>query len=187
MSKTQIKTNDIQDSLEEFSLLYTGADKKAIWKKITELALGGDGDIKSDGSVDFTADQSMGGNNLTDVADPTNVNHVVNLGFLNTALSDKQDEIVAGTTSQYFRGDKTFQTLNTSVVPTTIDKNYVTDLHLITLSNTSNTNTGDDATNILYENAVLFSPQTLTSPQKQQAQENIGVVDKSFINAIIFG
>jgi hypothetical protein len=32
-------------------------------------------------------------------------------------FNNKQDNITAGTTAQYFRGDKTFQTLNTGVVP----------------------------------------------------------------------
>lgn len=35
---------------------------------------------------------------------------------LQTALNTKQDTITAGTTSQYFRGDKTFQTLNKTAV-----------------------------------------------------------------------
>jgi hypothetical protein len=33
-----------------------------------------------------------------------------------TAFNGKQDNIVAGTTAQYYRGDKTFQTLNTTAV-----------------------------------------------------------------------
>lgn len=33
---------------------------------------GGSGDIKADGTVPFSANESMGGNNLTDVADPVN-------------------------------------------------------------------------------------------------------------------
>ena len=35
---------------------------------------------------------------------------------LNTALNAKQDTITAGTTAQYYRGDKTFQTLNKTAV-----------------------------------------------------------------------
>jgi hypothetical protein len=42
-------------------------------------------------------------------------------GFLSstdwTTFNNKENAITAGTTAQYFRGDKTFQTLNTSVVP----------------------------------------------------------------------
>jgi len=34
-----------------------------------------------------------------------------------TTFNNKENAITAGTTAQYFRGDKTFQTLNTSVVP----------------------------------------------------------------------
>jgi hypothetical protein len=34
-----------------------------------------------------------------------------------TTFNSKENAITAGTTAQYFRGDKTFQTLNTSVVP----------------------------------------------------------------------
>jgi hypothetical protein len=44
-----------------------------------------------------------------------------NRGALNstdwTTFNNKENAITAGTTAQYFRGDKTFQTLNTSVVP----------------------------------------------------------------------
>jgi len=42
-------------------------------------------------------------------------------GFLSstdwTTFNNKQDLITAGTTAQYYRGDKTFQTLNTAAVP----------------------------------------------------------------------
>jgi hypothetical protein len=34
-----------------------------------------------------------------------------------TTFNNKENAITAGTTAQYFRGDKTFQTLNTSIVP----------------------------------------------------------------------
>jgi hypothetical protein len=34
-----------------------------------------------------------------------------------TTFNNKENAIIAGTTAQYYRGDKTFQTLNTSVVP----------------------------------------------------------------------
>jgi hypothetical protein len=34
-----------------------------------------------------------------------------------TIFNNKENAIIAGTTAQYYRGDKTFQTLNTSVVP----------------------------------------------------------------------
>jgi len=40
-----------------------------------------------------------------------------NVYALDSALSGKQDFIIAGTALQYYRGDKTFQTLNTLAVP----------------------------------------------------------------------
>lgn len=44
--------------------------KQALDTLAADLAGAGSGDIKSDGSVAFAADQSMGGNKLTNVADP---------------------------------------------------------------------------------------------------------------------
>ena len=45
----------------------------------------------------------------------------VNRGALSSAdwtiFNNKENAITAGTTAQYYRGEKTFQTLNTSVVP----------------------------------------------------------------------
>jgi hypothetical protein len=42
---------------------------------------------------------------------------LVAFGKVQAQLNNKEGGITAGTTSQYFRGDKTFQTLNTTVVP----------------------------------------------------------------------
>ena len=42
---------------------------------------------------------------------------IANVTGLQSALDGKQPTISTGTTSQYYRGDKTWQTLNTSVVP----------------------------------------------------------------------
>jgi hypothetical protein len=36
--------------------------------------------------------------------------------YVDTEVATKQDEITAGTTSQYYRGDKTFQTLNAAAI-----------------------------------------------------------------------
>lgn len=79
-----------------------------------------------------------------------------------TALDAKEPTITAGTTSQYYRGDKTFQTLDKSAVglgnvvnadtTTTANitdaanKRFVTDAQLVVIGNTSNTNTGDETT-----------------------------------------
>jgi hypothetical protein len=60
-----------------------------------------------------------------------------------TALNAKEPTITSGTTAQYYRGDKTFQTLNTGAVPSVTNSRYVTDAQLTVISNTSGTNTGD--------------------------------------------
>lgn len=79
-----------------------------------------------------------------------------------TALNAKEPTITAGTTSQYYRGDKTFQTLdksavglgnvvNTDTSTTTnitdsVNKRFVTDANLTTIGNQSGVNTGDETT-----------------------------------------
>ena len=46
---------------------------------------------------------------------------------VDTALSSKEPTISAGTSSQYYRGDKTFQPLNTNAVTESTDKRYLSD------------------------------------------------------------
>lgn len=49
-------------------------------------------------------------------AEKTKISNSVTQSDLNTALAGKEDAITAGTTSQYYRGDKTWKTLNKSAV-----------------------------------------------------------------------
>jgi hypothetical protein len=79
-----------------------------------------------------------------------------------TALNSKEPTITAGTTSQYYRGDKTFQTLDKSAVglgnvanvdtstttniTDSVNKRFVTDANLTTIGNQSGVNTGDETT-----------------------------------------
>ena len=46
---------------------------------------------------------------------------------VDTALSSKEPTITAGTSAQYFRGDKTFEPLNTNAVTESTDKRYLSD------------------------------------------------------------
>jgi len=80
---------------------------------------------------------------LLDRANHTGTQAISTITGLQTALDGKEPTITAGTSSQYYRGDKTFQTLDTSVVPDSLDKRYVSDAQLTVLGNTSGTNTGD--------------------------------------------
>jgi len=78
---------------------------------------------------------------------------------LSTSFSGKQDFITAGTSDQYFRGDKTWQTLNTASVPESGTNLYYTDSRArtsitgtapIAFSNTTgiiSISKGDDSTN----------------------------------------
>ena len=81
--------------------------------------------LKGDGSLDSTSYQTA----LTFSSPLVNTSGTVSIpaatgsvnGYLTstdwTTFNNKQPLITAGTTLQYYRGDKTFQTLNTSVVP----------------------------------------------------------------------
>lgn len=79
-----------------------------------------------------------------------------------TALNAKEPTVTAGTTAQYYRGDKTWQTLNgaavglgnvvnldtstTTNITSALDKRFVTDAQLTLINNTSGTNSGDETT-----------------------------------------
>lgn len=52
-----------------------------------------------------------------DYLDNLDTNIKTKFSNIDTAIGNKQDNISAGTTTQYYRGDKSWQTLNTSVVP----------------------------------------------------------------------
>jgi hypothetical protein len=75
-----------------------------------------------------------------DASFDTLVNDIANAGL--------SDEMPEGT---IYIGDNTntasLETLDTSIVPETTDKNYVSDAESIVIANTSGTNTGDNATN----------------------------------------
>lgn len=60
-----------------------------------------------------------------------------------TALDAKEPVIAAGTSAQYYRGDKTFQPLTQDVVPDGTTNKAYTATEKNRLANTSGTNTGD--------------------------------------------
>ena len=94
---------------------------------------------------------------------------------ITTALGNKEASITAGTTAQYFRGDKTFQTLNTDAVVegtnkyfTTARANSAIDARVtnsVTLSNLSDVATvaaGDDGKYLYYDHSsTSFKWQSL--------------------------
>ena len=110
----------------------------------------------------------------TNTGDETNATIKTKLGSATTAsdgyllstdwntFNNKQSNIPVGTTLQYWRGDKTFQNLDTSVTPDTLNRRYVTDANLVVINNTSGINTGDK-----FYTTNFFSAITVTALNTQ--------------------
>lgn len=81
---------------------------------------------------------------------------------LNNALAGKQASITTGTTAQYFRGDLSLATFPTTTAAFTnsTNKNFVTDAQATVIGNTSNSNSGDNATNTQYSGLVSNANHT---------------------------
>ncbi len=89
-----------------------------------------------------------------------------NRGALSSAdwstFNNKENAITAGTTAQYFRGDKTFQTLNTSVVPEGTNL-YYTEARVNANTNVAaNTAARHNAVTIGTANGLSLSTQVLS-------------------------
>ncbi len=81
---------------------------------------------------------------------------------LQSALNAKENTITAGTTAQYYRGDKTFQTLDTSVVPEGSNL-YFTDARVNANGNvTANTAARHNAVTLGTANGLSLSTQVLS-------------------------
>jgi hypothetical protein len=79
-----------------------------------------------------------------------------------TTFNNKENAITAGTTAQYFRGDKTFQTLNTSVVPEGTNL-YYTEARVNANTNVAaNTAARHNAVTIGTANGLSLSTQVLS-------------------------
>lgn len=93
-------------------LKYNGTN----WVPAT-VSVGGGGTVTS---VSGTAPISIASGTSTPVVSISLANTTTN-GYLSAAdwntFNNKEAAITAGTTTQYYRGDKTFQTLDTSIVP----------------------------------------------------------------------
>jgi len=76
------------------------------------------------------------------------------------ADATKEPIITAGTTAQYYRGDKSFQTLTQDAVPSGTTNKVFTATEQTRLSTTSGTNTGDNATNTQYSGLVTNATHT---------------------------
>ncbi len=113
---------------------------------------------------------------------------------LQNALNAKENSITAGTTAQYWRGDKTFQTLDktavglanvvnadtttTANITDTTNKRFVTDAELTVIQNTSGTNTGNETVNTI---GSLVNGATAATPNDTDL---IPVIDSSVTKKI---
>lgn len=77
-------------------------------------------------------------------------------------ITNGQSSITTGTTAQYFKGDLSLATFPTTTAPfsNSTDKNFVTDAQATVIGNTSNANSGDNASNSLYSSLITNATHT---------------------------
>lgn len=113
----------------------------------------------------------------TGVVDNTEYNYLDGVtSAIQTQLNGKQATITAGTTAQYYRGDKTFVTLDTSVVPENTNL-YFTNARVLTVPLT-----GVSATN----SAIVATDSVLAAFGKSQGQIDNLVTGKASVAGDIF-
>lgn len=98
-------------------IVLTLQDGSTIDIPVADLVAGLQSEITSTNKLDADlVDDSTSANKFVTSAEKTKISNAATTSDLNTALATKEDKITAGTTSQYFRGDKTWKTLNKSAV-----------------------------------------------------------------------
>lgn len=98
-------------------IVLTLQDGSTIDIPVADLVAGLQSEITSTNKLDADlVDDSTSANKFVTSAEKTKISNAATTSDLNTALATKEDKITAGTTSQYYRGDKTWKTLNKSAV-----------------------------------------------------------------------
>ena len=90
---------------------FDGVDVSTLPTSIAANAAAITGKLSTSGGT-MTGDLTMGANNIV----TTGLVDGVDVSALNTAVSGKENTITAGTTAQYYRGDKSWQTLDKTAV-----------------------------------------------------------------------
>ena len=128
------------------------------WQTLNKSAVGlSNVDNTSDANKPISTATQTALNSKSDIGHTHTISNVTGL---QTALDGKESTIATGTTSQFYRGDKTFAAVTKSNVglgnvqdvdtTTTVNitdsanKRFVTDANLTALTNISGTNTGDE-------------------------------------------
>ncbi len=137
---------------------HTGTQSAATITGLTSASVGlGNVDNTSDANKPIsTATQTA----LNGKSDNGHAHAIADVTGLQTALNSKEATVTAGTTAQYYRGDKSWQTLDgtavglgavvnadtttTANITDSTNKRFVSDAQLTVVGNTSNTNTGDE-------------------------------------------
>lgn len=98
-------------------IVLTLQDGSTIDIPVADLVAGLQSEITSANKLDADlVDDSTSAHKFVTSAEKTKISNAATTSDLNTALATKEDTITAGTTSQYYRGDKTWKTLNKSAV-----------------------------------------------------------------------
>lgn len=98
-------------------IVLTLQDGTTIDIPVADLVAGLQSEITSTNKLDADlVDDSTSAHKFVTSAEKTKISNAATTSDLNTALATKEDTITAGTTSQYYRGDKTWKTLNKSAV-----------------------------------------------------------------------
>lgn len=98
-------------------IILTLQDGSTIDIPVADLVAGLQSEITSTNKLDADlVDDSTSAHKFVTSAEKTKISNAATTSDLNTALATKEDTITAGTTSQYYRGDKTWKTLNKSAV-----------------------------------------------------------------------
>lgn len=98
-------------------IILTLQDGTTIDIPVADLVAGLQSEITSTNKLDADlVDDSTSAHKFVTSAEKTKISNAATASDLNTALATKEDKITAGTTSQYYRGDKTWKTLNKSAV-----------------------------------------------------------------------
>jgi len=142
---------------DELTLTTTGSSGAAtlIGNTLNIPQYSGGGSVSGVTEVTATSPLSSSGGATPDIsiqeASATQDGYLSSIDF--ATFNEKQDNIVSGTTQQYYRGDKTFATLNTSVVPEVAVNKYFTNARSreaisLTTTGSSGASTYNDGTGV---------------------------------------
>jgi hypothetical protein len=138
-----------------------------LWKSATIGTLLGYTPVTSARTISTTAPLTGGGDLSADRTFAITQSSASADGYLSSTdwntFNNKENFLASGTTAQYYRGDKTFQTLNTLAVPENTNLYYTQARFDTAFGNKSTTNLAE-GTNLYYTDARARASITGTAP-----------------------